>query len=100
MRIHFMRSGGFAGLSTSADIDSDRLPPDEAQTLQEEVAQANFFELPSRIPARAIGVDRFQYAITIQDGSEVHTVEVGEADMPGALQPLVQHLSRLARARR
>lgn len=100
MRIHFVRSGGFAGFTISAEINSDQLPPDEARILQQEVAQAKFFELPSRIPARSGGVDRFQFTITIQDGSEVHTVEVGEADMPGALQPLVQHLSRLARARR
>lgn len=100
MRIHFVRTGGFAGLKLETDVDSDTLSPDEGRALEQEVTQSNFFRLPSQIKAAAGGVDRFEYAITVQDGSEVHTVEVGEAEVPDALQPLIQHLDRLARTRR
>lgn len=81
-------------------IDSDALPPKEARSIMDEVRQSGFFQLPAQVKSGAGGADRFQYTITILDGSAAHTVEVGEADMPEALRPLVQHLDQLARTRR
>ena len=100
MRIHFVRTGGFAGIKLETRADSDTLPPVEARAIEQEVAQSNFFQLPSQIKSMAGGVDRFQYEITVEDGPEVHTVAVGETEIPETLQPLVQHLNQLARTRR
>ena len=46
------------------------------------------------------GADRFQYEITVEDGNQTHTIAAGESAVPNHLQPLVQHLERLARTRR
>lgn len=99
MRFNFVRTGGFAGMRIAATIDSDSLTDDEAQTLQSELQQANFFNLPEQIKSLA-GADRFQYEIVVEVGGKKHRVETGEADMPEALQPLVQHLELLARSSR
>lgn len=100
MRYQFVRSGGFAGLRLAATIDSDDLPEEDASMLAEELDSARFFLLPNRLDDQDIGADRFQYEIMVDDGSRQHTVEAGESSLPETLQPLVQHLERLARTRR
>jgi hypothetical protein len=100
MRVHFERSGGFAGLRMSCTIDSDELPDDEAHALREEIEQASFFNLPHRLFEPAVGADRFQYEVSVDMGEREHTVEVGEAAMPDSLRPLIQHLERLMRTMR
>ena len=87
-------------MKLETSVDSDTLPPVEARAIDQEVAQSNFFQLPSQIKSTAGGADRFQYEITVEDGAEMHTVTVGETEIPDTLQPLVQHLNQLARTRR
>jgi hypothetical protein len=100
MRIHFVRTGGFAGMRLASTIDSEMLPEDEVQALQSELDNARFFELPAQLTVGGGGADRFQYEITIEDGRNKHTIEAGESGLPGHVQPLVQHLERLARTSR
>ncbi len=100
MRIQFVRTGGFAGMRLAGTIDSDTLPEDEAQALQKELDNAHFFELPSQLSGEAGGADRYQYEITVDDGRKTHKIEAGEAALPQQVQPLVQHLERLARTQR
>ncbi|RPJ43446.1 MAG: hypothetical protein EHM21_11530 [Chloroflexi bacterium] len=100
MRIHFSRTGGFTGMRLAITIDSDALPEDEVQMLQSELDNAHFFELPIHLSQEGSGADRFQYEITVEDGSKKHTITAGETALPGHVQPLVQHLERLARTAR
>jgi Emfourin len=100
MRYQFARTGGFAGMHLATTIDSDALPAQEAQALQQELAAARFFSLPNQIKEQGGGADRFQYEITVDDGKQQHSVVVSEGAVPDTLQPLVQHLERLARTRR
>ena len=100
MRIHFVRTGGFAGMRLANTIDSEELPEDEVHALQSELDNANFFELPSFLAGETGGADRFQYEITVEDGRQKHTIAAGESSLPGNVQPLVQHLERLARTKR
>lgn len=100
MQIEFVRSGGFAGLNLSATIDCDALPPDEAQSLKDELDAAQFFSLPTTLAGSWGGADRFQYDITVDDDGRTHSVTVGEAAVPASLQPLIQHLERLAKTQR
>ena len=46
MRIQFVRTGGVAGGQLSATIDSDQLPPEEAELLKEALDSGGFFNLP------------------------------------------------------
>jgi hypothetical protein len=98
MRFHFVRTGGFAGLRLTATIDSDALPEEESEMLMDELDNANFFELPPVLHEPSEGADRFQYEITVEEEEKSHTIAAGEAAVPENLQPLVQHLERLARS--
>lgn len=100
MRIEFVRTGGFAGMRMAATIDSESLPPEEARELLDELDSANFFTLPTLLSGEGGGADRFEYEITIDDGSRQHTVQAGDASLPDHVQPLVRHLERLARTSR
>ncbi len=100
MRIHFVRTGGFAGMRLASTIDSDALPEEENQTLRSELDNANFFELPAQLTGDSGGADRFQYEITVEEGGKKHTITAGENALPGPVQPLVKHLERLARTSR
>jgi hypothetical protein len=99
MQIAFERSGGFAGVTLGVSVDTATLPPGEAQEIEGLVRQANFFEIPSQSQTAGRGADRFQYDLTISDGSQRHHVTVGETAVPDTLRPLVQHLTELARRR-
>jgi hypothetical protein len=100
MRIFFERSGGFAGLRLSTSVDTRSLDPAEAERLELEIEQADFFHLPARIHSASGGADRFEYHIAVEQGIRNHTVEFGETTLPGALRPLVEHLEQLVRTKR
>jgi hypothetical protein len=93
--IIFERTGGFAGITQRAVIDSADLSPEEQQALEALLEQAGFFDLPPRMEGE--GVDRFQYLVTIEHGDRKHTVALSEEAMPENLQPLMRRLSLLAR---
>jgi hypothetical protein len=99
MKILFERSGGFAGIGVHTAVDTDELPPQEADPLKEMVYGANFFELPRELPANQ-GTDRFNYRVTVEDGDREHTVQLNGGAVPDDLQPLLQHLTRLARTKK
>ena len=98
MKISYRRTGGFAGMILSYDIDVDKLPPEEANELEMLVSEADFFTLPAEISAETAGTDQFQYLLTIKTKQVQHTVEVGDAAMPEKLWPLVNKIRILARS--
>jgi hypothetical protein len=100
MRIEFERTGGFAGMRVAATIDTETLPPDEARAVREMVGAARFFDLPAKITSPTPGADQFQYRLTVEAEGRKHTVEVGDASAPEALQPLLRRLTLLARSPR
>ena len=99
MRIDVVRTGGVAGVRRASSIASGALPEQDARELTRLVEASGFFDLPGRIEQADSGNDRFRYAITIDDGSRSHTVEVDEAAVPAALSPLMAWLTAAARQR-
>ena len=95
LKVRFERSGGFAGMTLTREVDAAKLPPDEARRLRELVDGAGFFTLPASGPP-ARGPDRFQYVVEVEQGGRRHSVRAGD-DAPEALQPLLEYLTRLAR---
>lgn len=92
MRIHFERSGGFAGVTLTADVDSAQLPTAEADSLSELVDQADFFNLPKKPKASSQGADQFQYKIRAETPSKSHEIQVGDGNVPPKLKPLIDRL--------
>lgn len=99
MRIELERTGGVTGMRLACSIASGTLPDSDAQELTRLVETSRFFDLPGRIEETDSSGDRFGYAITIDDGSRSHTVQVSEAAAPAALRPLIGWLTAAARRR-
>jgi Emfourin len=89
MQVRVERSGGFAGLRQTHDVDSSQLSPEEGQELNHLVESARFFDLPADVRAASPGADRFQYKLTVKAGPREHTVAVDDAAMPATLRPLL-----------
>jgi len=100
MKISYRRTGGFAGMVMTFNLNTENLSPEESKTLREMVATADFFTLPPKITSREPGADRFQYSIMVETEEQQHTVEVGEGGIPENLRPLLNELRFLARSTR
>ena len=99
MRASLVRTGGFAGVSMSSMVDTDKLPPEDAQRLKQLVESANFFQLPETIAPPKAQPDRFQYRLTVEDDNRSHTVTIAESDLPPSVRPLADFLTQVARRR-
>jgi len=99
MRIIFERSGGIMGLKSSLTIKLDDLPLDQAETLRRLLDESNFFKLTENPPTRP-NPDGFQYTLTVETDTAKHTVHTSDTSAPEELRPLLQELSRRARAQR
>ncbi|MBI2858981.1 MAG: hypothetical protein HYX90_07875 [Chloroflexi bacterium] len=100
MRIYFERTGGVTGIRLLSSIDTDLLPPKEAQELADMIAAARFFDLPAVIASPATGADQFHYVVTVESGDRRHSVKAGDAAVPSDLRPLLRRLAVLAQSAR
>lgn len=96
MNIEFVRSGGFAGMRLTANIDSKKLPQDQAAALYKLVEEASFFDLPAEMKPDTPGPDRFEYQVVINSKGKKNSITVSDAVIPDSLQPLVDYLTKLA----
>lgn len=101
MKIHFERSGGFAGMMTNVVIDAGSLTDEERQAIMAHVSNAEFFNLPPEIAdPSTTGADRYNYRITIEFDGRTHTVECTDGSAPASLVPLLDWLNNVARRAR
>ncbi|MEW6491414.1 MAG: protealysin inhibitor emfourin [Cyanobacteriota bacterium] len=99
MRIVFERTGGFAAMKMTKEIDTATLPAEETNQLRQLVDAADFFHLPTTITPKTPQPDRFGYRITIQESDHQHTVVTSEQALPGTLRPLIDWLMAAVRQR-
>ncbi|HEY3310296.1 MAG TPA: protealysin inhibitor emfourin [Anaerolineales bacterium] len=100
MKISFERSGGFAGLVMSVDLDLDELPADEAAYWTKLVDEADLANIstPTERPGYA---DGFQYTIkVVVEENEEYEVQLNEGYIPENLVTLVNDLTLRARYHR
>ena len=98
MKIHFARSGGFAGLRLELSLDTASLDKEDASAMEKLVQEAAFFDLPSGSVHRHTGADKFEYRIRISSSRHSeHVVVVPETAVPASLEPLLTRLCALAR---
>jgi hypothetical protein len=93
MRLSLQRTGGFAGISKKAIVDTANLSSEEAQQLSHLLEAANFFNLPTIINAPSNQADRFQYIITVEENNQQYTVKVSEAGLPGSLKQIIEWIN-------
>lgn len=103
MHVRFRRSGGFANLQTPpVEIDSQRLPPDQAGELERLVAEAGVLDQPAGPPpagpaAPSPARDAFQYDISVEHQGRTSALRTRDGEMRPEVAHLVQWLSRQAR---
>lgn len=100
MHIHFKRSGGFAGMRLSCSLDTEELPPGQAEELDKLIGEAEFFELPEELVPEQPRPDRFEYQVRVKADEKEHEVTVNDAAAPESLRPLLNYLTTLAIVRR
>ena len=98
--IWFERSGGFAGISTSVEIDSESLSANEVEELRQLIDQSCFFEFTKNDTIPAELPDQFQYKITIRYEGEKRTVELNDSAIPESFRPLINYLTQKARSKK
>jgi Emfourin len=99
-KVGFERTGGVAGTTLRAMIDTTDAPADEAQPLAALLDAADFFELPARIMPEHLGADRFEYRISVEFAGRRHTVVTTDGAAPASLEPLLDYLAGLAKVSR
>jgi len=87
MKISARDGGGFAGLTTSCELDTAHLPMGPA--LEALLQRLDFF---AAAPACPVGADIPRWVITVDDGARSHTVTVPDDGSAGAWQALLDHL--------
>jgi hypothetical protein len=95
MRIVCERSGGFAGLITRAEVDSDALPAAQKRELQTLIEQSQLLDqLGKKRKAKAVA-DGFQYDLTVTTEDAEHTLTLNDGavseDMLALLDWLMAH---------
>jgi hypothetical protein len=87
MHLKVRRTGGFAGIARESPVlDTEALPPDEAQEVHALVEEAKLDEVGE--PGRARGPDRFTYELTVDD----RRITLPESEMTPARRALVKRL--------
>jgi hypothetical protein len=92
IRIDLVRSGGFAGISRRASVDTDALPPAEAGRIAELVGAVDFDALAALATGPPGRPDRFQYDLDVRQGGRHHHLTLGERDAPPELRALIDHV--------
>ena len=100
MRIRFDSGGGVTGAAgrRKCEVETETLPPAEAQELLALIQQAGLPTLAGRV-SRTQGrprPDETFYEISVEEDGRTQTVSASDRDMPAALRPLINWLSHYA----
>jgi hypothetical protein len=95
MRIICERTGGFAGLTLKAEVDSARLTPAESRKLKKLVEGARLFDQPAQ--ASGAMPDQYQYDVTIEDEGRTHSFRTNDAAASEEVLELIDWVIRRAR---
>ncbi|MGH2773525.1 MAG: protealysin inhibitor emfourin [Actinomycetota bacterium] len=97
VRVEFQRSGGFAGMTMKATVDTAELSEEEARVLREMVEKVDWDRAGQNKTMPTRGADRFQYDFVVTRGERCYELTLPEAAVPDELKPLVERMTELAR---
>jgi hypothetical protein len=95
LRIEFRRSGGFAGLTMGTQVDTAKLPPEEARVFERLIESLEGSGAGDSPPAGK--PDRFQYELTITRGDQSRRFQLAEQELTPETRELVNLLVERAR---
>jgi len=96
-KIHYERTGGFAGIRLAAEIDVNELPEDQKHEILELLDKMDFDELPEKLVKKMPIPDEFVYSITVEADDKKYNVTGGESSLPQEMVPLLEILGRITK---
>jgi hypothetical protein len=87
------RSGGFAGIPISNQIDTKDLPSTLAAKLKKIMESAKSSSLPLGVTPKG-AADHYTYKISIQDGVNLKVVECNQYNIEDDLKSLVKYIEK------
>ena len=97
MKVYFKPEGGFGyfpGLNQPLELNSEKMPAEEADHLKRLIYDSSFFNLPNgeAIPVR--GADQKKYTIRVEDKDRQHWIQVHDSGINPVLQNLLTYLNQ------
>jgi len=93
VRVSVVRGGGFGGLIRTTTADSERLSPEDRQTLAVLVRQAGLFDTAKAPKPEEPEPDRFTFMVTVEDEGERRKIGFSERSLPGSVRSLISWVS-------
>ena len=94
MIIKVERSGGFAGIPVSNEIDANNLPSALVTKLKKIMENTNSSTLPIKDTPRGAAA-HYTYKISIQDGVNLKVIECNQFNIEDDLKSLVKSVEKL-----
>ena len=94
MIIKVERSGGFAGIPVSNEIDANNLPSALVTKLKKIMENTNSSTLPIKDTPRG-AADHYTYKISIQDGVNLKVIECNQFNIEDDLKSLVKFVEKI-----
>ena len=94
MIIKVERSGGFAGIPVSNEIDAKNLPTALVTKLKKIMKNKNSSTLPIKDTPRG-AADHYTYKISIQDGGNLKVIECNQFNIEDDLKSLVKFVEKI-----
>ena len=93
MRIVCERSGGFAGLTTRVEIDSNALTAAQNRELQTLIEQAHLLDQPAKKRrANNVAADGFQYDLIVEADEANRTLTLNDGSASAEMLALIDWL--------
>lgn len=94
MKIVCERTGGFAGLTLRAEVDSSELSATESRKMEKLVEGAKPFEQPEK--AKGSMPDQYQYDLTIEDKGRAHSIQTNDTAVSDEMKELIDWVIKKA----
>ncbi|MFF2459169.1 protealysin inhibitor emfourin [Peribacillus simplex] len=96
MHIKFSCIGGFANLDLNFQIDTDELPIEQKEELQNLMMTADLPNAAESKKVKAQGFDAFSYQLDIADEKKKQSFSFTDITAPEKVRPLLDYLRNLA----
>ncbi|MET1180602.1 protealysin inhibitor emfourin [Peribacillus simplex] len=96
MHIKFSCIGGFANLDLNFQIDTDELPKEQKEELQNLMMTADLPNAAESKKVKAQGFDAFSYQLVIADEKKQQSFSFTDITAPEEVRPLLDYLRDLA----
>jgi len=93
MRIRVERSGGFAGIPISNEMDAKDLPSAQLRTAKKIIEDKKVPSLSMKSSPRG-AADHYIYKISIQDGMNQRVIECNQYNIQDDLKSLVNYIEK------